>query len=111
MQPLIQTAIIALAGIAITGCVSSGAQFEPTKTGQIIIGATTKEEMLQLFGPPFIQTCGPDGNITMAWHYAHVGLFTAGMKLKHLTVLFNQDGRVEKFNLIDNTEDTARIGK
>ena len=106
-QPLSATAAIV---IALAGCASSGTKIDQTNVAKIAIGKTTKTEMIQMFGPPLSQGFGPEGKLTMVWFYVHVGPFGSGMVQQNLSVLFDTQDRVERYNLVDNPNAGPRLG-
>jgi outer membrane protein assembly factor BamE (lipoprotein component of BamABCDE complex) len=102
--------ITAVLFVVVAGCASSGKQIEQANIQKIIPGSTTKLQMLELFGPPLSQSFGTEGKLTMLWHYVYVGPFGIGMKQQNLAVLFDQQERVEKYNVVDNTGNGVRLG-
>jgi outer membrane protein assembly factor BamE (lipoprotein component of BamABCDE complex) len=94
----------------ITGCASSGRVIEQANIQKIVPGQTTKQQMIEMFGPPLSQSFGTEGKLTMLWHYVYVGPFSTGMKQQNLAVLFDQQERVERYNLVDNPEAGPRFG-
>lgn len=103
--------ITAIFFFAVAGCASSGKQIEQTNIQKIAPGSTTKQQMLEMFGPPLSQSFGTEGKLTMLWHYVYVGPFGTGMKQQNLAVLFDQQERVEKYNLVDTTDNGVRLGQ
>lgn len=103
-------AIVTFVSAAVAGCASSGTKIEQENIQQIIVGKTTKDQMIQLFGSPLSQSFGPEGKLSMLWYYVYVGPFGTGMKQQNLAVLFDQKERVEKYNLIDNIGNGVRLG-
>lgn len=104
---LIPAAVVA---VAATGCASSGAKIDQANVAKIVIGKTTKTEMIQMFGPPLSQGFGTEGKLTMIWFYVHVGPFGTGMQQQNLSVLFDTQERVERYNLVDNPNAGPRLG-
>jgi len=107
--PLIP-AIVA-ATMVIAGCASAGREIQQASIEKIVPGTTTRAEMLALFGAPLSQSFGTEGKMTMLWHYTYVGPFGTGMKLQTLTVLFDQQEKVEKFVVVDNNDAGPRLGR
>lgn len=103
--------LIAATSISIVGCASSGTVIEQSKVQQIVIGTTTKGQMYQLFGSPISQSYGAEGKLSMLWHYVYVGPFGSGMKQQSLAVLFDQNEKVEKYNLMDTGGNGVRLGR
>lgn len=87
----------------VASCASSGRKMEQSDLQKIVVGKTTKDEMIQLFGPPMSQSYGTEGKLAMIWIYVQVGPFGMGMKQQNLAVLFDQQERVEKYNIVDNS--------
>lgn len=96
--------------ILITGCASSGREMTQENLNNIIVGSTTKSQMIQTFGSPLSQSYGAEGKLTMLWHYVYVGPFGTGMKQQNLAVLFDENEVVEKYNIVNNN-DGIRFGK
>lgn len=94
----------------LSGCASSGRKMEQLDLQQIAIGTTTKDDMIRLFGSPVSQSYGTEGKLTMLWHYIYVGPFGVGLKQQSLAVLFDQQEKVEKYNLVDGTVNGVRLG-
>jgi len=92
------------------GCASSGRQIHDTQVKRIVIGETTKDEMISMFGNPLSQGYGTDGKMTMIWNYVYVGPFGLGMKQQNLAVLFDEAERVEKFNFVNGADNGVRFG-
>lgn len=96
--------------LVMAGCASSGRKIEPTIVEKIVVGTTSKQQMIEMFGPPLSQSYGTEGKLTMLWHYVYVGPFGTGMKQQNLAVLFDQQECVEKYNLVDSTGNGPRLG-
>lgn len=86
------------------GCASRGQKIDHNTVNKIEIGITSKDEMYEMFGTPLSQSYGSEGKLTMIWHYIYVGPFATNIKQQNLAVLFNENEKVEKYNLIDSTE-------
>ena len=82
-------------------CASNGTKIEKSNVERIIVGKTTKTEMIATFGNPLSQSFSSEGKLSMIWFYVHVGAFGYGMEQQNLAVLFNKNEVVEKYNLID----------
>jgi outer membrane protein assembly factor BamE (lipoprotein component of BamABCDE complex) len=96
---------------AVAGCASSGTKMEQENLQKIVIGVTTKDQMIGMFGPPLSQSYGTEGKLTMLWHYMYVGPFGTGMKQQNLAVLFDQKERIEKYNMVDGSGGGVRLGR
>lgn len=110
MRHLSIVAAVTAAAISVAGCASSGTKIEQASIQKIVVGTTTKDEMLQLFGKPLSQSYGTEGKLSLIWHYVYVGPFGTGMQQQNLAVLFDQKEKVEKYNVIDNTGNGVRLG-
>lgn len=96
--------------VYITGCASNGREMSQENLDNIVIGTTTKDQMVAMFGPPLSQSFSTDGKMTMLWYYVHVGAFVSSMRQQNLAVLFDENEVVEKYNFVNNN-DGARYGK
>lgn len=96
--------------LGLSGCASSGTKIDQDVVAQIQPGQTTKQELITNLGAPLTQSYDSDGNLTMIWHYVHVGPFGMNSKQQNLAVVFNDDGTVSKYNMIDGANPGARIG-
>lgn len=111
MKNIFIAIVLGFTSLTVAGCASSGRQIEQSNIQKIVVGTTTKQQMLAMFGSPLSQAYGTEGKLTMLWHYVYVGPFGTGMKQQNLAVLFDQQERVEKFNLVDSTGNGPRFGK
>lgn len=111
MRRFIVCILAAVSFLAIAGCASSGTKIDQANIQKIRPGATTKQQMIEMFGQPLSQSYGTEGKLSMLWHYVYVGPFGTGMKQQNLAVLFDQQDRVEKYNLVDNTGNGVRLGQ
>lgn len=77
---------------------------EAQSLSQIQVGQTTKDDMLAMFGTPMSQTLDTNGKLVMMWHYvkAQSYVVTTDVKQQMLSVLFDENGVVERYSLIDN---------
>ena len=94
----------------LTACASSGTKIEVAQVDQIKTGITTKNDMMRMFGPPLSQTYTSEGKMMMMWFYNYVGAFGVGMENQSLAVLFDESGKVEKFNLVSGANNGIRFG-
>ena len=85
--------------VGAAGCASVGTPMDPAVLARIKPGVTTEAEMLQWFGSPKSKTLDTTGNLVLTWYYIRV---SSSMKQQVLSVLFNPDGIVEKYTLIDD---------
>lgn len=102
--------IIALLVFILPGCASSGTQIDTSEVNNIKPGVTSEQNLIQHFGQPLSQSYTSEGKRIEIWQYTHIGPFGIGSKNQNLSVLFNQDGTVEKYNLINGGGINARIG-
>jgi len=104
-----QILVIALLA-SLAGCASSGTEIDVSQVQSIQVGQTTKSDMVQMFGVPLSQSYNENGLLTMIWNYVHVGPFGYGTETQNLAAVFNDDGTVAKFNMIDSSAPAARLG-
>jgi outer membrane protein assembly factor BamE (lipoprotein component of BamABCDE complex) len=107
----ILTACVAIAiAIFVTGCASSGTNFDQSKVSQIKKGETTEADLTAMFGQPENRTVNSDGVVTLSWNYfesrtkgttfiPYAGAFVGGAntKSKMLSVTLGSDGKVTDF--------------
>lgn len=111
MKKVLALIVLVISLYGLSGCASSGGKIDHANVEKIVLGTTTKQQMFELFGTPLSQAYGSDGKLTMIWHYVYVGPFGTGMIQQNLAVLFDEQERVEKFNLIDSTGNGPRLGQ
>jgi len=88
--------------LMLTGCASSGHKIDQSQIDQIKIGETTKDQMMKMFGSPLSQAYNSDGKLMFIWFYMKAGPFGVSMKQQNLSVLFDDQNKVFKFNMIDS---------
>jgi len=108
MQKIMVAIVMAL---ALSACASSGRQITQDKIEQIQLGSTTIAQMNEVFGAPASQSYGSDGKLSMNWMYVYAGPFGTDMKQQILAVLFSEDGKVEKYNMLNSAPDGVRLGR
>ena len=111
-SPLIPVVVVAT--MVVAGCASTGKEIQQADIQKIVPGTTTKDEMLTMFGPPLSQSFGTEGKMTMLWHYNYYNSFSGFMgslRVQTLTVLFDQQDKVERFNVMDNNDAGPRLGR
>ena len=104
----IRVFILVVAMFAITGCATSGKNFDESGMDKIVDGQTTKQEIEQWFGQPSGTHSGSDGRTAYTYTYAEaqarpesfipfVGMFVGGTdsEAKTLTVWFDQSQVVD----------------
>lgn len=111
MKKALVLIVLVMSLFNLSGCASSGNKIDHGNVEKIVVGTTTKQQMFEFFGTPLSQAYGSDGKLTMIWHYVYVGPFGTGMKQQNLAVLFDEQERVEKFNLIDSASNGPRLGQ
>lgn len=102
-------------GLLLSGCATSGTKIEQAKLTQIKEGKTTKQEVVELFGKPYMQTLGSDGKTIMFYQYTKVknratnfipvvGALSGGMDMEQdmLQFIINTDNVVEKYLYTDS---------
>ena len=95
--------VLALA-VSLTACsaLSTGREFASPKPGaEIKNGATTKADLLRMFGDP-TQVGMKDGDQTWTWYYFQKGSGKAGDLSKQLEVTFNGQGVVKSYSFSSN---------
>ena len=103
MQAYLKKSILLITILLVSACATIGNKIEQTALNKIKIGKTTQTEMIEIFGMPQGQLFVSDGKLNMVWQYISIGPFGAGMKQQNLAVLFDENKKVEKFNLLDDT--------
>lgn len=101
---------VCLMALFLSACASSGHEMTPSQLSQIEPGKTTLDDMNNMFGSANSQAYGSDGKLSMNWVYVYVGAFGIGMKQQTLAVLFNDDKKVEKYNVINSSPGGVRLG-
>lgn len=107
MKKLIFAAALA---VLLPACASTGMPIDQAAIDQVVIGKTTKDDMMTLFGPPLSQSFDSDGKLMFSWIYVHVGPFGSNMQNESLIALIGKDGTVEKFNVVKSGGIGTRLG-
>lgn len=102
--------VIALLMAVLAGCASSGTKMDASLVDQIEPGETSKSEMLAKFGQPMSQNYDSEGRLTLMWYYMHVGPFGTNMEQQNLVAVFNDEDKLERFNLLDGASPGTRLG-
>lgn len=110
MEHIIKGCLSITFAMLLSACASSGTPIEQSSVDTIVIGTTTKNQLLETFGSPMSQTFNSDGKLLMSWFYVYVGPFGTDMQQQNLTVLFDQKETVEKFSLTDSANNGTRLG-
>jgi len=100
-----------LSALALTGCMSTGSNYDEARVTQIQKGQTTEADLVGMFGPPTQRGIDSNGATSLQWAYTEsrmsgksfipfAGSFLGGTDNKHkvLLVTLNQSGTVESFN-------------
>lgn len=94
-------ALVAI-GVACTGCLAAGRNFDSQPVGGIVKGVTNRAEVERLFGPPF-RTGIDDGYDSWTYAYNRWSLFSEA-RSKDLYIVFNKDGTVRSYTFNSNLE-------
>ncbi len=88
----------------LVGCASSGKKMDADKLAQIQPGKTTRQEIAGWFGSPVFQGLDTNGKMSANWQYTQAQSygFHTQMKSQILSVIFDANGVVEKFTLVDD---------
>lgn len=107
MRALISIALVVL----LAGCASSGNKIDQNQISQIHAGETTLDQMTAIFGQPVGQGYNSDGNLSVNWMYVYAGPFGTGMEQQVLSALFDSDGKVIKYNMLNGSPGGVRLGR
>jgi len=107
MKGMILAAALA---VLLVGCASSGSKMDTANLDRIEVGETTQQEMIEMFGQPLGQNYTEDGRLALTWHYVHVGPFGTNMQQQNLVAQFDEDGKVERYNMLDGSPNGTRLG-
>ena len=102
--------VIVVLSLFIIGCASVGTKLDQNKVQLIKEGITTKNEVIELLGNPYMITLSSDKKEILMYQYANaktrpstfvpvVGLFNGGVDMDQqmLQVLIDEKGIVEKY--------------
>jgi outer membrane protein assembly factor BamE (lipoprotein component of BamABCDE complex) len=96
------TALVLAVSLAACSALSTGREFPSPKPGaEIKNGATTKADLLKMFGDP-TQVGMKDGDQTWTWYYFQKGSGKEGDLSKQLEVTFNAQGMVKSYSFSSN---------
>lgn len=96
-------AAIALSMVMLAGCATVGSRISQSQMDRIVLGQTTREEVLSVFGPPYSETLDVDGNSVLSWSYAHVGFAGIGTEVQGMAVVINPEGKVVRYSRSGST--------
>ncbi|MBI4590514.1 MAG: outer membrane protein assembly factor BamE [Candidatus Rokubacteria bacterium] len=108
MRPGRLAGIVLIAAL-LAGCggLKFGSDFPSPTKDMLVVGKTTKADLLRFFGEPH-QVGLDTGDPTWAWTYAQV--FTNQELSKQLTVRFDEKGTVKSYSFTSSfPEDMARL--
>ena len=108
MHNYIKRTFLLITILLITSCVSIGNKIQASALEKIRIGETTKTEMIKTFGMPQSQLFVSENGLTMIWQYIYMGPFGVSTEQQNLAVLFDENEKVRKFNLLDSTSEEAK---
>ena len=96
------TFLVLAVSLAACSALSTGRAFPSPKPGsEIKNGATTKADLLKMFGEP-TQVGIKDGDQTWTWYYFQKGSGKDGDLSKQLEVTFNAQGTVKSYSFSSN---------
>ena len=107
--------LLILASVILVGCATVGTKIDQDKLSQIKEGVTTKQEVINLLGKPYMVTLTSDGKTMFMYQYVKasnravnfipgVDLLAGGMDMSQqiLQVLIGKDDKVEKYIFNDS---------
>ena len=107
--------LLILASVILVGCATVGTKIDQDKLSQIKEGVTTKQEVINLLGKPYMVTLTSDGKTMFMYQYVKasnrtanfipgVNLLAGGMDMSQetLQVLIGKDDKVEKYIFNDS---------
>ncbi|WP_158782332.1 hypothetical protein [Pantoea sp. BAV 3049] len=84
--------------LVLSGCSSSsGKNFDDASLAKIQYGATTRQDLISLFGQPTSETPYPENHILMMWSYSQANAMST-TEGKTLTVQLD-NGKVKSYTL------------
>lgn len=84
--------------LALSGCSSSsGKNFDDARLAKIQYGATTRQDLISLFGQPTSETPYPENHLLMMWSYSQANAMST-TEGKTLTVQLD-NGKVKSYTL------------
>ena len=79
--------------LLLSGCATYGREFDMAAVDKIVIGQTTKAEVIALFGSPIGISKTSDGHTFLAYSYSHATM--GGAEVQTLSIAIDRDGKVE----------------
>jgi len=106
MKKLMKQFVLIMVLFILTGC-AFGTKIKPDHLSKIRTGQTTKAEMIKMLGNPQARETISSGKDVFTWRYESMtpGLFSDTFSAQALHVLFDEQGRVEKYKQTDNTRE------
>ena len=111
LKAILTLSLAVIINILVTGCASTGTNFDQSKVSQIKKGETTEADVIQMFGQPENRSVNSDGIVSLTWMYheskvkgqsfiPYAGTFMGGTrsKGKTLMVMLGADGKVTSFS-------------
>jgi outer membrane protein assembly factor BamE (lipoprotein component of BamABCDE complex) len=92
----------------LSACTKVGRPISPADTDQVTKGVTTREELLNRFGPPYLLSEDANGNKMVTWVYVRSSFLGVGYKSQAFTARFDSSGKVIDSLLTEKSEPTAR---
>ena len=97
--------------IGMVACASRGTEIRQDQLKQLVIGQTTRTQMIAMFGQPVNQGFLEAGKLSLKWVYAYAVAIGGIQRFQELVALFNDQEVLEKFFISDNNDSGARLGK
>jgi hypothetical protein len=104
-QLMRQFLVLALVCV-LSACKTVGRPISHADTDQITKGVTTREELLNRFGPPYLLSEDANGNKMVNWVYVRSGFLGFGYKSQAFTARFDSSDRVIDSLLTEKSEPT-----
>lgn len=92
----------------LSACTKVGRPISHAETDQVTKGVTTREELLNRFGPPYLLSEDANGNKMVTWVYVRSSFLGFGYKSQAFTARFDSSGKVIDSLLTEKSEPTAR---
>ncbi|MDR9467956.1 outer membrane protein assembly factor BamE [Marinospirillum sp.] len=104
MKTWLTLAFILLAAFIISGCASVGKPYAEHKVSEIKVGETTRQQVEEMFGPPW--RTGLESGMT-TWTYGHYrySLFSDD-RTSDLVVRYDENNKVDSYTYNRTTADT-----
>ena len=90
--------------MSLYGCASTyGTPITQENLDRLVVGKTTIQEAVKMFGTPMGDTKNPDGTLVLGWGYSRAALGSPTVA-KGLSIVFDKEGKVVRFNSADHVE-------